>query len=72
MKSPAAPKTRSQPLEVVSIPPAATGPHDETKACGIFLLDDHPIMREGLAQLLSREVDLQVRSEERRVGKECA
>ena len=29
----------------------------------ILILDDHPIMREGLTQLLSREVDLQVCAE---------
>ncbi|MBI1840960.1 MAG: response regulator transcription factor [Verrucomicrobia bacterium] len=42
--------------------PASAKPSRKAK-CRILILDDHPIMREGLAQLLSREVDLQVCAE---------
>ena len=40
--------------------PQSTRPSSRKPVHRILLLDDHPIMREGLAQLLAREADLQV------------
>ena len=43
----------------------------DTSKRKVFVVDDHPIVREGLAQLINREPDLSVAAMPRRCTRRC-
>ena len=44
---------------------------ENTRKIRIMIADDFPLLVEDLCELIERQEDMEVRSEERRVGKEC-
>jgi DNA-binding NarL/FixJ family response regulator len=48
------------PAKVVAVAPAPARPASSDKKISIFIVDDHPLVRQGLAQVINAEADMNV------------